>query len=185
MSESQRLKHGKALCGKAFSRFVETFNELVDFKDNLKGDADLPTTHNGIVKVDRSDPAHPVLRTDLNELYRLMGAKVINYWVFSCSEDEDSGERTGGWINCKIQVGLNCNVDDKHGKISGTDLTDDGVYYVEVDVANECGEIKKSDFDQVPLSDLESNKVNIYVGKVKDGEQVDGIYCIPVVPKYL
>lgn len=76
MSESQRLKHGKALCGKAFSRFVETFNELVDFKDNLKGDADLPTTHNGIVKVDRSDPAHPVVRTDLKELYREIDARV-------------------------------------------------------------------------------------------------------------
>lgn len=76
MSESQRLKHGKALCGKAFSRFVETFNELVDFKDNLKGDADLPTTHNGIVKVDRSDPAHPVVRTDLKELYREIDERV-------------------------------------------------------------------------------------------------------------
>lgn len=36
----QHLKHGKALCGKVFGRFVETFNALVDFMQGLSGDAD-------------------------------------------------------------------------------------------------------------------------------------------------
>ena len=36
----QHLKHGKALCGKVFGRFVETFNALVDFMLGLRGDAD-------------------------------------------------------------------------------------------------------------------------------------------------
>ena len=36
----QHLKHGKALCGKVFGRFVETFNALVDFMLGIKGDAD-------------------------------------------------------------------------------------------------------------------------------------------------
>ena len=37
---NQHLKHGKALCGKVFGRFVETFNALVDFMHGLRGDAE-------------------------------------------------------------------------------------------------------------------------------------------------
>jgi len=58
---SQRLKHGKALCEKVFSAFVETFNALVVFKDNLKGDAEV-NGELGHIKVDRTDPSHPILR---------------------------------------------------------------------------------------------------------------------------
>ena len=55
------LKHGKALCGKVFKRFVETFNFHNDFISNLKGDADLPT-EGGHVTVDTTDSSHPVIR---------------------------------------------------------------------------------------------------------------------------
>lgn len=57
----QYLKHGKALCGKVFAGFVETFNHLVSFSANLKGDADLPGAKGG-VSVDRSNPDNPILR---------------------------------------------------------------------------------------------------------------------------
>lgn len=57
----QYLKHGKALCGKVFAGFVETYNHLVSFSANLKGDADLPGAKEGI-HVDRTDPDHPVIR---------------------------------------------------------------------------------------------------------------------------
>ena len=57
----QYLKHGKALCGKVFAGFVETFNHLVSFSSNLKGDADLPGAKGG-VSVDRSNPDNPILR---------------------------------------------------------------------------------------------------------------------------
>ena len=39
-ANDQHLKHGKALCGKVFGRFVETFNALVDFMLGLRGDAE-------------------------------------------------------------------------------------------------------------------------------------------------
>ena len=39
-ANNQHLKHGKALCGKVFGRFVETFNALVDFMHGLRGDAE-------------------------------------------------------------------------------------------------------------------------------------------------
>ena len=60
----QYLKHGKALCGKAFAAFVETFNWHNDFCKNLKGDADLPGDGggNGAISVDRGDPTHPIIR---------------------------------------------------------------------------------------------------------------------------
>lgn len=59
--ELQFLKSGKALCGKVFPNFVATFNWLVNFASNMKGDADVDATI-GHIKVDRADPAHPVIR---------------------------------------------------------------------------------------------------------------------------
>ena len=57
----QYLKHGKALCGKVFRNFVETFNHLVDVTENIKGDADLPGAKKGI-KIDRANPSAPIIR---------------------------------------------------------------------------------------------------------------------------
>lgn len=57
----QYLSHGKALCGKVFARFVETYNGLVDFCANLRGDGDVARGA-GRITVDRADPAHPVIR---------------------------------------------------------------------------------------------------------------------------
>lgn len=57
----QFLTKGKALCGKAFPSFVATWNWLVDAFSNMKGDADVDETQ-GHIKIDRSDPAHPVIR---------------------------------------------------------------------------------------------------------------------------
>lgn len=59
----QRLTHGKALCGKVFKNFVETFNWLVDFGTNLKGDKDT-ANQSGHITVDNADPKHPVIRCD-------------------------------------------------------------------------------------------------------------------------
>lgn len=64
--ELQYLKHGKSLCGRVFGTFVETFNRLVDFHANLKGDGDV--SGDGLVTVDRADPAHPVIRLDRSRL---------------------------------------------------------------------------------------------------------------------
>lgn len=60
------LKHGKALCGKVFAAFVETFNWHNDFCKNLKGDADLPgkAGATGRITVDRTDPANPIIRLE-------------------------------------------------------------------------------------------------------------------------
>lgn len=67
MPALQYLRHGKALCGKVFNRFVETFNFHNDFIANLKGDGDLPGS-NGCMNVDTTDPKHPVIRLNKNKL---------------------------------------------------------------------------------------------------------------------
>jgi len=54
-----KLKAGKALG--AQRGFVETFNAIVDFVRNLKGDADVNNA-TGLIELDRSDAAHPVIR---------------------------------------------------------------------------------------------------------------------------
>ena len=57
----QYLKHGKALCGKVFKTFVETFNWHTSFCLNLKGDGDFPASQ-GRISLDRSNPDFPVIR---------------------------------------------------------------------------------------------------------------------------
>ena len=54
-----RLQAGKIL--DAHQGFVDTFNWIVDFIDNLKGDAELGST-GGSAVVDRTDTARPVIR---------------------------------------------------------------------------------------------------------------------------
>ena len=56
-----KLKHGKILSGSVFRFFVETWNWLVGYVDNMKGDADV-NPQNGHIVVDRTDPDHPVIR---------------------------------------------------------------------------------------------------------------------------
>ncbi|MBQ8124667.1 MAG: hypothetical protein IJ173_02150 [Kiritimatiellae bacterium] len=56
-----RLRNGVILLGKALVRFARTWNWLIDYVDNLKGDADLNAA-NGHIVVDRADPDHPVIR---------------------------------------------------------------------------------------------------------------------------
>lgn len=67
MPALQYLRHGKALCGKVFNRFVETFNFHNDFIANLKGDGDLPGS-DGCMNFDTTDPKHPVIRLNKNKL---------------------------------------------------------------------------------------------------------------------
>ena len=59
--ELQFLKAGAALCGKVFPNFVATWNWLVNFCSNMKGDADVDDVQ-GRIKVDFADPNHPIIR---------------------------------------------------------------------------------------------------------------------------
>ena len=55
----RKLIRGKAIGAQPF--FFDTFNAIVDFVRNLKGDKDVNSS-TGEVELDRTDPSHPVIR---------------------------------------------------------------------------------------------------------------------------
>ena len=127
-------------------------------------------------------------------------------WSFSCTEEDDPdnpGEkkRTGGWKNCILQLGFNDFLHSEdvkhmpkqsgesltwHPIIEGTDLTEDGVYFVEVDTVNRKAEIKRYEYEDRPqkIYDFEHGIVNIWIGVVSDGKQLTGIHHHQFVPLY-
>lgn len=103
------LRHGKALCGKVFRRFVETFNFHNDFVSNLKGDADLPVV-GGKLHLDRTDERHPVIRcqgcgTGGGGGSMPKGKRDPGRFEISVSEDEESGEIAATFANPYFDVG--------------------------------------------------------------------------------
>ncbi len=103
----QYLSHGKALCGRVFARFVETYNGLVDFCANLRGDDDVsPGT--GRITVDRADPAHPVIRCSGcgGETSGSVGADLSASAFGLVEETDDEGGVTGRTVvNCWWNAG--------------------------------------------------------------------------------
>lgn len=95
MPALQYLRHGKALCGKVFRRFVETFNYHNDFIANLKGDGDLPVS-DGLINVDLTDPTHPVIRINKMKLEMMFGLdKLPSCFEYGGTTDEDGNKFYG------------------------------------------------------------------------------------------
>ncbi len=57
----EKLRHGRLLCGSVFRFFVETWNWLTAYVDNMRGDAETDP-QSGYITIDRADPDHPVIR---------------------------------------------------------------------------------------------------------------------------
>lgn len=70
------LKHGKLLTKKDFPTFVETFNYAVKRVDNIVGDKDI-NPQDGIIRVDNTDPEHPVVRCDKAALSSFIGGGAL------------------------------------------------------------------------------------------------------------
>ena len=105
MPALQYLRHGKALCGKVFRRFVETFNFHNDFIANLKGDGDLPVS-DGCLTLDRTDPTHPVIRLNKQKLAlpeQGNGGGFTGF--FEPSVTEDDGAKTVEFLLPYYRVG--------------------------------------------------------------------------------
>ena len=111
-----------------------------------------------------------------------------SFWTFSYPSDvEDEGDETSKacWHNCRLQIGY-----DASHACTGDSLKQyaDGVYYCEVDLLNETCELKRVDGDSkgaIPPHDFANNKVNLFVGIVKEKKQTYSINCIPVAYKYV
>ena len=98
------LRHGKALCGKVFRRFVETFNFHNDFISNIKGDADLPVV-GGKLHIDRTDERHPVLRCLAPGNGCGGGAAPVIPGRFAISLSEDDESVSASFANPYFDVG--------------------------------------------------------------------------------
>ena len=120
-------------------------------------------------------------------------------WTFSCTEEDDPdnpGEkkRTGGWKNCILQLGFNTILYSEdityitsydHGEvIGGTDLCDDGLYFVEVNTIEKTAEIKIIDPSDNTGHDFDRGIVRIWIGTVEDGKMTHGRHQHPFVPLY-
>ena len=120
-------------------------------------------------------------------------------WSFACTiEEGGEGEeetRTGGWFNCRAQIGFDIwgspDTDCSH-LILGTDQCDDGRYYLEVVLANNT-EGRESDAAEIKLAaDMDSTAsdyiggiIRIFIGTVADGKLTDAPHFNPVVYKYV
>lgn len=120
-------------------------------------------------------------------------------WSFACTiEEGGEGEeetRTGGWYNCRAQIGLDIwgSPDTDCSRIIlGTDQCDDGSYYLEVVLANNT-EGRESDAAEIKLAaDMDSTAsdyiggiIRIFIGSVTDGKLVNAPHFNPVVYKYV
>ena len=109
----QYLKHGKALCGKAFNNFVETFNWHNSFCKNLKGDGDLSAAC-GKIHLDRSKPDFPVIRCSGcdyvpepgdDDAYETEGCFRLVKSVTEPESEDDEPETVFSLADCYYSVG--------------------------------------------------------------------------------
>ena len=197
----EKLQHGKLLCGSVFRFFVETWNWLVGYVDNMKGDADV-NPQAGHITIDRTDPDHPVVRFRADKAAGgAYGGDAAIPWSFDCTiEEGGEGEgeeetRTGGWYNCRAQIGFEIfGSPDTACRplILGTNQCDDGSYYLEVTLSTntegreyDAAEIKlAADMDSTE-SDYIGGIIRIFIGTVADGKLIYAQHFNPVVYKYV
>ncbi len=127
------------------------------------------------------------------------GAHIDEPWTFSCSEstDENTQEttRTGGWTNCRLQMGYDINWGSPDlaltNVIAGTDTVEDGAHYLEVilstdDETPDSAEIKRAEnVAAIPASDYITGKIRICLGTVTDGVLSGCAHINPVIYKYV
>ena len=95
----ETLRHGRLLTGRVFRFFVETWNWLISYVDNLAGDFDVnPQT--GHITVDRSKGDRPVIRLRPDVLRR----EVFNDGPFAPVFSED-GVKVSALVDRFYQVG--------------------------------------------------------------------------------
>lgn len=103
----EKLRHGRLLCGSVFRFFVETWNWLVGYVDNMKGDADV-NPQSGYITIDRTDSDHPVIRFRADKVKGRDPVAVSADGPFSpvYEEDGETDEPTDtvvGFTNCYWQ----------------------------------------------------------------------------------
>ena len=92
----EMLRHGKLLCGSVFRFFVETWNWIVGYVDNMKGDADV-NPQDGHITIDRADPDHPVIRFRADKIVAGSGGSAALDEVSLNTRTSDGKAQIKGW----------------------------------------------------------------------------------------
>ena len=121
----------------------------------------------------KSGPNGTTLEIEPGKRDRRAAAARVPYWSFTCTEDPDTHERTGGWMNCVVQIGFSFRRgwfgnEDWPGEIDGLDLTDDGHYAVKVKTGDRTAEIVKDPERLEP--DFENGFIYFELGWIVDGK---------------
>lgn len=141
MPALQYLRHGKALCGKVFKRFVETFNYHNDFIANLKGDGDLQKS-DGCIEIDRTDPTHPVIRLNKQKLDLEQGGSPLPGLFEPKFKTDDNGDRKVVFTYPYYMVGTRLyRCEDE----SVTMSPEEGIYCLVVNLQNAQAGVEKFD----------------------------------------
>ena len=130
-------------------------------------------------------------------------------WSFSCAEDPETGERTGGWRNGRLQVGLECgwrspdidglkpeDVEPEEGSedettfpyVTGCGQCEDADYYLEINISKNTAKVVASNEDsRLEPTDPRNNVVRVFLGTVTEGRlnEEAAIHMNPVIYKYL
>lgn len=131
----------------------------------------------------QSDALHQMLVDDAVSTVDENGAHVGGYGLDDPSTPAGGAsdapwqfDSKNGWQNRWVQVGYTVKVCPKGG-------TDDGRYYVKVNLRTE--ELELVIKDDEPLPDIPNDTVYLYVGRVADGAQAESICSMPVAYKYI
>lgn len=97
----EKLRHGRLLCGSVFRFFVETWNWLTAYVDNMRGDAETDP-QSGYITIDRTDPDHPVIRFRADKVAAGGAATPVSPddfpppFTVRWAQSENSGQ--GAWV---------------------------------------------------------------------------------------
>ena len=92
----EKLRHGRLLCGSVFRFFVETWNWLTAYVDNMKGDAETDP-QSGYITIDRADPDHPVIRFRADKVAAGGGGEEFLH-PFEVRWAQSQSEGQGAWV---------------------------------------------------------------------------------------
>lgn len=168
----ETLRHGRLLTGRVFRFFVETWNWLITYVDNLAGDFDVnPQT--GVITVDRTKGDRPVIRVRRDifrrEMYtdgpfapvygedgvRVSALKDRYYQVGGFTHEMD-----GAWDVPDATSGIVCV------RVGATTVNADAEMVVYSDLSTLNGDQENVEYVIVPLYVMEDSCISVDLRKI-------------------
>lgn len=163
----QRLKAGKLICSKACPGFVDTWNWLISFVSNLRGDYDI-NQKEGYITIDTSDDDHPIIRLRDNNL-KIDGTAPTPAADNGCyairSIENDEGDLKINFKNPYFRVGGRTHTGAATVTIHNTESLSHWVLVLQIDGYR---------------ADAQASLINLDQDELDDYERADSKYIIPL-----